>query len=1041
VRIEPEELVARLQAALGTQYRIERELGRGGMGMVFLATDTTLDRPVAVKVMHPDLSVHGAITQRFLAEARMIARLRHPNIVSIHTAGEATGIFYYVMDHVPGESLRERLNVTGKLDATEAVRIISDIADALGAAGQAGLVHRDVKPENILLDSATGRALLADFGIARVAAAEVGAQLTGQGVAVGTPTYMSPEQAAGEGVDSRSDLYGLGVVAYEMLAGQPPFRGPNGAAVISMQLSEKPVPLDRLRPDLPPHVIQTVMRALEKSPENRWQTGADFHAALTGESTPALRSRRRARPAVLAGAAALLLLVVAVAMALTGHDAPPRGVDPRHSILILPFDNLRQDRSVDWLREGSVNMLSLNMSQWNDLTVVDHERLHDLLGNHELEIDDQIGLEMARRLAREAGVWTVVLGDYTLAGDSLHLAARVYDVATGERISVARVDGVGQPDARPLFDQLAARLLDLSGAPGGQRADLASLTTPSLEAYRAYLRGLDQLNQWELGAAQSELERAVELDSSFGLAYYKLAITRGWLIGANDSLGEQAIRSATRFAERLPQHERTVINAYRSFIEGDYVSSQALYRSLIARDSNDADAWYGLGDALFHDTSSVNFEANQTSSLRAFRKTLGLDPSYSLAYEHIMNMLTRSAEEQPFIALVSQDSFARVYDKSGRRQLDSARVRNAVTLARSEAVATGRNWVASQPEAVRPHTNLIEAYFSSRDYRSALGELERVRSLPSGSHRADLVFTEGRIRFASGDLEGAANVFQNALDSLKAEDFSTATPMSFQEITNAASLFSYMGDLTSAARAIDLADTVRRVTRGEGTGADDPGFVHFERVALGWLYAGGSGTTRELKQLWMQAAEEARTAPSSQRSEIARTGTPAAVGLFLGPTGDSAPLKSELPALTREPQIKEIRALLALDAGNEEEARKILAESDTVHMKGGWTGEIMDRRPYAAQAYYVLGDFQRTVDILSHYEPENLGKRGFDHRWGMVGRVRLLRAAALEKLGRNADAAAQYRAVLAQWKDADKALVGEYLKQAEQGLARTTGAG
>jgi serine/threonine-protein kinase len=1039
VRIEPEELVARLQAALGTQYRIERELGRGGMGMVFLARDTTLDRPVAVKVMHPDLSVHGAITQRFLAEARMIARLRHPNIVSVHTAGEATGIFYYVMDHVPGESLRERLNATGRMDVAEAVRIIGDIADALGAAGHAGLVHRDVKPENILLDSATGRALLADFGIARVAAAEVEAQLTGQGVAVGTPTYMSPEQAAGEGVDARSDLYGLGVVAYEMLTGQPPFRGPNGAAVISMQLSEQPVSLERIRPDLPPQVSQTVMRALEKSPENRWQTGSDFHSALIGGISPALPRRRKARPAVVAGVAALLLLVVAVAMALTRQEGPARGVDPRHSMLILPFDNLRDERSVDWLREGSVNMLSLNMSQWNDLTVVDHERLHDLLGNHDLEVADQIGLEMARRIAREAGVWTVVLGDYTLAGDSLHLAARVYDVATGERISVARVAGVGQPDARPLFDQLAARLLDLSGAPGGQRADLASLTTPSLEAYRAYLRGIDQLNQWELGAAETELERAVQLDSTFGLAYYKLAITRGWLIGANDSIGEQAIRRATRFADRLPQHERAVINAYRSFVEGDYVSSQSLYRSLIARDSNDADAWYGLGDALFHDTSSINFAANQTGSLRAFRRTLGLDPTYSLAYEHVMNMLTRSAEEQPYLALVAPDSFARVFDQNGRR-LDSARVRGAVALARAEAITTGRAWVASQPEAVRSHTNLIEAYFSSRDYRSALGELERVRSLPSGSRRADLVFTEGRIRFASGDLEGAANVFQSALDSLNANDFSTATPTSFQEISNAAALFSYIGNLNSAARAIDLADTVRRVARGEGTG-DDPGFAHFERVALGWLYAGGSGTTRELKRLWMQAAEEARTAPSTRRSEIARSGTPAALGLFLGPSGDSAPLKSELPALTREPQIKEIRALLALDAGHQEEARRILAETDTVHMKGGWTGEVLDRRPYAAQAYYVLGDYQRTVDILSQYEPENLGRRGFDHRWGMVGRVRLLRAAALEKLGRNADAAAQYRAVLAQWKDADKTRVGEYLRQAEQGLARTTGAG
>ncbi len=1033
--------MARLQAALGAQYRIERELGRGGMGMVFLATDTTLDRPVAVKVMHPDLSVHGSITQRFLAEARMIARLRHPNIVSVHTAGEATGIFYYVMDHVPGESLRERLNAAGKLDLAETIRITGDIADALAAAGAAGLVHRDVKPENILLDSATGRALLADFGIARVAAVDADAQLTGQGIAVGTPTYMSPEQAAGEVVDSRSDLYGLGVVAYEMLAGQPPFRGPNGAAVISAQLSEKPAPIDRLRPGLPPAVSQAIMRALEKSPEHRWQTGAEFRRALAGEGGAVVRRRRTPRAAAVAGVLALLLAVVAVAMALTRQDGPPRGENPRHSILILPFDNLRDDRSVDWLREGSVNMLSLNMSQWNDLNVVDHERLHDLLRNHEQTADEQIGLDMARRLARDAGVWTVVLGDYTQNGDSLYLSARVYDVATGERISVARVDGLGEPDARPLFDQLAARLLDLSGAPGEERRDLASLTTPSLEAYRAYLRGIDQLTRWELGSAESELERAVKLDSTFGLAYYKLALTRGWLVGANDSIAEAAIQRATRFGDRLPQHERTVIRAYRSFIEGDFLSSQALYRSLLERDSADTDAWYGLGDALFHDTSSTRYASNQSQSLRAFRRTLELDPTYSLAYEHIMNMLTRSSEDDPYLALVNTDSFVEVYVKPGTRQLDSARVRNAVTLARAEAVSTGRRWVASQPEAVRSHTNLIEAYFSSRDYQSALTELGRVRSLPAGSHRADLVFAEGRIRFASGDLDGATRVFRSALDSLTPSDFATATPMSFVEINNAAALFSYLGKLEDAARAIGLADSVRQASRGDGRG-QDPGFDHFEQVALGWLYAGASGATRELRQLWSRAAEDARTAPAAARPEIARTGTPAALGLFLGPAGDPGPLRDELPILTREAMVKEVRALLALDSGKADEARRILAETDTAGTKHmGWSGDIGDRRPYAAQAYYVLGDYQRAVDILSDFETRSFSKRGFDHRWGMIGRVRLLRAAALEKLGRNADAAAQYRAVLAQWKDADAAMVGAYLKQAEQGLARTTGAG
>ena len=1033
--IEADELVARLQAALGTHYRIERELGRGGMGMVFLATDTTLDRPVAVKVMHPDLSVHGSIIQRFLAEARMIAKLRHPNIVAVHAAGEATGIFYYVMDHVPGETLRERLTRVGKIGPGEAGRIMADMAEALAAAGQAGLVHRDIKPENILLDAASGRALLADFGIARVAAAETSLQLTGQGVAVGTPTYMSPEQAAGESVDARSDLYGLGIVGYEMVAGHPPFRGANGAAVISMQLSEKPVPIDRVCPDTPPALAATIMRALEKSPERRWQTGTEMSRALGGEPGPGLPSRRKRIP-MLIGAGALLLTLGAVALVLAGGDGPPRGINPRHSMLILPFDNLRDDRTVDWLREGSVNMLSLNMSQWDDLSVVDHERLHDLLSHHQLATDAPIGLEMARQLARDAGVWTVVLGDFTRSGDSLHLAARVYDVASGERIDVAQVDGRDADDPRPLFDELATRLLDLSGAPGGARSNLSSLTTRSLEAYRAYLRGIDLLNQWELTSAEREFRHALDEDSTFGLAYYKLALTRGWQIGTNDSLSFQAIGLATRFSGGLPQHERTVINAYRAFLNGDYVTSQSLYRSLLARDSNDADAWYGLGDALFHDTSSVNFASNQTASLRSFNRTLQLDPAYTLAYEHIMNMLTQASNERPYLALVGQDSFAYAAAKNGKATLDSGRIRQAVGLARSEALAAGRQWVTNQPEAIRAHTNLIEVMIASRDFDGALAELQRTRAMPAGANRPDLVFTEGRIRFASGDIDRAAEVFRHAMDTVEAGDFSLAPPQSYVEVNTAAGVFSYVGDLDAATRAIELGDSVRRLIR-PGT-VEDHSYVHYQRVALGMLYAGSGGPLPELRRLWESAAEEARTAPQSRRPDLARSGTPAAVGLF--GEGDTTAL-TELKALTREPLPKEFRALIAVKRGESAEARRILGEQDSLEMRAGWSGDISDRRPYEAQAWYLLGDYQRAIDILDGFDPEHLYKRGFDFRWSMVGRVRLLRAAALEKLGRREAAASEYRAVLAQWRESTSPVLEPYLRQAQQGLARTTGEG
>ena len=251
---------------LGRQYRLEREGGRGGVGVVFLATDLALDRPVAVKVIHPDLVVNRALATRFLAEARLVARIRHPNIVAVHTAGDAEGHLFYVMDFHEGETLRQRLRRERRLPEAVAVSIAADLARALDAAAAAGVVHRDLKPENILLEGPPDapRALLADFGIARLVNGVDGT--TGPTAVMGTPTYMSPEQAAGEELDSRSDLYSLGVVTYEMLAGDPPFTGTPRVV--------PPPPLSQVRPGLSVPVTAAVMRALQKVPGARRQTGA-----------------------------------------------------------------------------------------------------------------------------------------------------------------------------------------------------------------------------------------------------------------------------------------------------------------------------------------------------------------------------------------------------------------------------------------------------------------------------------------------------------------------------------------------------------------------------------------------------------------------------------------------------------------------------------------------------------------------------------------------------------------------------------------------
>jgi len=1022
-----------LQAALGPQYRLGGELGRGGMGVVFRATDTALDRPVAIKVVHPELAAHPSIARRFLAEARTIARLRHPNVVAVHAAGTAGGLLYYVMDEIAGESLRQRLARDGRLDPAEVERITADLASALDAAARAGVVHRDVKPENVLIEAGTGRALLADFGIARAVAGDVAGPGTGQGVAVGTPSYMSPEQAAGEEIDGRSDLYALGIVAYEMLTGRPPFTGAS-RVVVSKHIAERPAPVGKVRRGTPPRLAAAVMRALEKHPSERWQTGEEFRQALAGErETPAAPRTRRGWWIAAGGVAAAAVLAATFGLAGRTPRAPD-GVNPRHSMLVLPFDNLRDDRSVDWLREGSVSMLALNLSQWNDLTVVDHERLHDLLTHHRLQPGDEIGLDLARRLAREAGVWTVVLGDFTQVGDSLHLVARMYDVASGARVDVARVDDHAGPDARPAFDDLAARLLDLSGAPQEVRIGLARATTGSLEAYRAYLNGVEQLNRWDLAGAERDFRQATNIDTTFGLAYYRLALTRGWLVGVGDSIADNAIARATAYSERLPAHDRTVINAYRAFLAGEYGAARESYQQLIARDAGDADAWYGLGEAWFHDTAGRDQSPAWTRATRAFKRALALDPEYALAYDHVQAMLASAGSAQPYYALVAADSFVMVEGFDGRT-LDPSVRSAAVSRARSEALSTARSWVSTQPTTLRAHAAMVDAYLGSGNYAAAMGEVDRFKQ--TAPVHPDLPFVEARISFASGEVDRAAAELRTALDTVAPQDFRRyqGAPTVIGDIAAAANVFAYQGDLVNAAKALDLADQVRKEVIQE---PDMPGETGgWRRSALGDLYAATGGPTSSLRQVWQSAAEAGRMASTEKRKHIAHSGAAAAIGLFTGPAADSSAL-GEYQAMTGEALTKEVRALLALTRGDSTGARRVLAEPDSADgAKRMWATY---RRPLAAQAYFLLGDYQATLRTLEDFEPGSLKTGGFDSRWGMLGRVRLLRAAAYEQLGRLAEAREEYREVLSQWKSADQSLQ-PFVRQAELGLARVGEAG
>src|SRR6266699_1515922 len=269
--------LARLQAAPADRYTIERELGRGGMATVYLAQDRKHHRQVAIKVLMPELAA-ALGPERFLREIDTAARLNHPHILPLHDSGEAEGFLFYVMPYVEGESLRDRLSRKKQLPLGDALQIAREVADALSYAHSHDVVHRDIKPENILFEA--GHAVVTDFGIARAITAAGGEKLTGTGIAVGTPGYMSPEQgAASAWVDERSDIYSLGCVLYEMLAGEPPYTGPSAQIVIRQHLASAPPQVSAMRAAVPPAIEEAIARALAKTPADRFATAAEFVGA------------------------------------------------------------------------------------------------------------------------------------------------------------------------------------------------------------------------------------------------------------------------------------------------------------------------------------------------------------------------------------------------------------------------------------------------------------------------------------------------------------------------------------------------------------------------------------------------------------------------------------------------------------------------------------------------------------------------------------------------------------------------------------------
>jgi TolB-like protein/Tfp pilus assembly protein PilF len=515
-RMDP--LLSRLQRGLAGRYALEHELGRGGMARVYLGRDLRLERRVAIKVFERADGSPTA-TDRFLREIRVAAQLQHPNIVPVFESGESGGVVYYVMPYIKGASLRERIEREGPLPIADAVRIAREVAEALDHAHRAGIVHRDIKPDNIML--ADGMAVVADFGIAR-AIEESGGKITETGLALGTPMYMSPEQASGsQQVDGRTDIYALGCVLYEMLAGTPPFSGTNAQAVMARHVTDAVPPLATVRP-VPPTFDVIVQKALAKLPADRFPTGRSFADALANELT----SERRApapRPTpyrvAIVGAASLIV----VATALVAWRALPlrsaRGVradEPLRSVAVLPVKVA--DTVVAAIADGMTEAIITGLYRLEGLTVTPPERAFAYRDRQ----DD------ARAVGRELGVGTVLASSLQHAGTELRLTARLINVADGRVLWTEHLDG----DRLHYFamqDSVTARIADalLPRLDAARRAAVirgpGTRDTVALRLFLEARRAINTVAPDSVRRAITLLEEAVARDSMYADAWVALA--------------------------------------------------------------------------------------------------------------------------------------------------------------------------------------------------------------------------------------------------------------------------------------------------------------------------------------------------------------------------------------------------------------------------------------------------------------------------------------------------------------------------------------
>lgn len=774
-----DDAVTHSHAPFAGRYTIERELGRGGMATVYRARDLRHDRAVALKVLHPELGASKG-GERFAREIRVLAGLSHPHILPLFDSGEHEGAVFYVVPCVDGESLRRRIERERQLPLEEALRITREVADALDHAHRRGIIHRDIKPENVLLDE--GRAIVADFGVARAVTRAAGESQTTAGMVVGTPAYMSPEQASGDGdLDGRSDQYSLACVLYEMLAGTPPFSGTTPRATIARRFTEPPPSLRGER-DVPEALDRAVRRALSPVPADRFPDVHTFARALEAAQSPA-------RTSTTAVATLGIPAVAAIALALVIWWPKGGGADTLDPGLhaVLPFGV--EGRSTPGNLDGAsvARHLGRAMGFWRDMRLVDVMRARSAIDQHGAVRTLRDALAVARSLGAGRLIW----GDVWNRGDSVEVRATLYNVGTEREERAATVVlGAEVTNIGPAFVALSDSLV--LGELREPDAARAARGTRVRQAFLQYETGHRALAAWDLVGAEEAFRAAASLDPDFAQASLMWAQVVAWQ-GASPEDWRAPAASAVAKRDQLDAHEQARAAALLAMAEGRFAQACEQYDAMIARDSLDFAAWYGRGECLSSDPlverdakspSGWSFRGSWYSGIMAYARAMELLPSFHRAQRNASPLPTDlfPVEHNQFrrgyavtpdtVRFAAQPGLtgdtlslvpypvADVLDGPAGVSAESNAA--AIAWSRQQLRRVAEGWVRAFPNSASAHTALGIALETSGDVHGASREMAVARGFAEDRLSAvALASDEVRLLVKSGELERARQLAES----------------------------------------------------------------------------------------------------------------------------------------------------------------------------------------------------------------------------------------------------------------------------------------